>query len=1159
VGIRFSNLRLRSVHQVFSLQSADLLFGKYKLISLLGRGGMGEVFLARGPQLKRPVVIKRILASMLSEADMLRAFLDETRIAARLRHPNIVRIDELGEVEGEWFVRMEYVEGAALSEVLKRAGRKGEHLPLEAVLSLGAGLASALDYAHHATDSDGRALSIVHRDVTPQNILLGRSGEVKLIDFGVARAEQRFLRTTPGLVKGKLPYMSPEQADGRRIDSRTDIFALGVCLWEALTGRRLFRGASQAETMQKIFACQVSPPSLYRAEVPPEVDALVLKALSKEASGRYKRAADLGEAIDTVAEQYALRSGTKAISTLIRELVPESGHAEGLSPDEEPTGALERPQDVVTRHERPGAAPPTWSSDAALTRVEEEPAPAAEVEEGQVPADQEGLIGRAAELADLHQLLGSGERLITLLGPGGVGKSRLAREAARQQLSTFRGRVWVADLSGAKTVESVCVGVSESLGVALPAAGSPVEAVGVLLTARRQCLVVLDNVEQLAKEIGAVITAWHGVAKDAQLLVCSRVALGVEAEKKYDVGPLPIDGSDAEDSDAMRLFLERVRTINPNFPTGRWARDMVRELVRRLDGMPLAIELAAAQMADAPLEALRETARLQSSTGGSGQFIAIDQAFEASWNQLTDEERGALAQCTVFSSGFAAGAALDVLRLPGNPGDAHREAVLAVLHRLRSKSLLRVSFPLKSDQARYGMYESIRARVLGRLPQEEVRAKKRHASWYLRLGETLGPAAEKGAAVLDLLTAERDNLMGAWEWWLAQGGDGVKQALRVLLALDALFLVRGPYGAHLSMLEAVLEKLKAPADRAPGLEARARVLLSRGRLKEAGADLESVLANSLPPEAEGRALAYLGSVRKAEGALPEAQALFERALTLLKDTKDVRMQGRVYANLGAVAQEQGRQDDAEDLSAAALKLHRLAQDRRFEGVTLSNLAVLQQARGEWAAAEESCTKAIAVHRELGNRRSEGIAVTNLADLERDRGVNARAMALYRRAVGVHREVGNRRFEAICLLNQSLLLMEQSSLEPAAESLEEALSLFHAVGDKRHAGLTLGARGAMRARRGEVGSAETDFRAAKDLLGEKDLAFSSAVDVYRAQVDMAEAEVLEAAKRSADATAKRQLAAARIEAVVKKGPQGSHAERFEHARMALRILNVWTRG
>ena len=1125
-----------------------MLFGKYKLISLLGRGGMGEVFLARGPQLKRPVVIKRILASMLSEPDMLRAFLDETRIAARLRHPNIVRIDELGEVEGEWFVRMEYVEGASLSEVLKRAGKVGEHLPVEAVLSIGAGLASALDYAHHATDPEGRALQIVHRDVTPQNVLLARNGEVKLIDFGVARAEQRFLRTTPGLVKGKLPYMSPEQAEGRRLDARSDIFALGVCMWEALTGRRLFRGDSQAETMQRLFACQVSPPSLYRPEVPPEVDALVLKALSREVSGRFKRAADLAEAIETVAEQYAMPSGAKAVAALTRELVPDAGRAQGLAPDEEPTAAFEPPAsgELVTRQERRGAKP-QWVSEVALTKVEDEAPPA---EEGQVPSDDQLLIGRAAELADLHQLLGSGERLITLLGPGGVGKSRLARETARQQLSIFRGRVWVAELSGAKTIESFCLAVSESLGVALPA-GSPVDAVGVLLMARRDCLLVLDNVEQLAQEITPVILAWHAAAKDARFLLCSRVALGTEPEKKYELGPLPIDGG--HESDAMRLFLERVRALNPNFPTGRWAREMVVELVRRLDGMPLAIELAAAQMAAAPLESLRETARLQSSTGGSGQFVAIDQAFEASWGQLSEEERAALSQCTVFSSGFAAGAALDVLRLPGRPGDAHREAVLQVLHRLRSKSLLRVSFPHKSDQARYGMYESIRARVVGRLPQEEDRARKRHANWYLRFGETLGPAAEKGAAVLDLLTAERDNLMAAWEWWLGQGCDGAKQALRVVLALDALFLVRGPYGAHLSMLDSVLQKLKDPVDRAPGLEARARVLLSRGRLKEAGADLESVLSRKLEPAVEGRALAYLASVRKQEGALPEAQELYERALTLLKQTKDFRMQGRVFANLGAVAQEQGRLDDAEDLSAAALKLHRLAQDRRFEGVTLSNLAVLQQARGEWAAAEASCTNAIAVHRELGNRRSEGIAVTNFADLERDRGINARAMALYRRAVVMHREVGNRRFEGICLLNQSLLQLEQGTLDPAAESLDEALALFHAVGDKRHAGLTLGVRGALRARRGELGPAEGDFRGAKDLLGEKDLAFSSAVEVYRAQGELAEAEAQQAARRSAEAMKYRQAAAARIEAAVAKGPQGSLAERFEHVRMALRVL------
>ncbi|MFZ5439447.1 MAG: protein kinase domain-containing protein [Myxococcota bacterium] len=1121
-------------------------FGKYKLISLLGRGGMGEVFLARAPGLKRPVVIKRIIPAFVSDADMLRGFLDETRIAARLSHPHIVRIDELGEVDGEWFVRMEYVEGASLSQVLKRASKQGEKLPLEGVLSMGAALASALDYAHHAADAEGRPLHIVHRDVTPQNVLLGRTGAVKLIDFGVARAAQRFLRTSPGLIKGKLAYMSPEQAEGQPLDARSDLFALGICLWESLTGRRLFRGANAAETMAQLFACQVTPPSLFRPDVPPEVDALLLKTLAKEPAARFARGADLVEAIETIVEQYHLPSGSRAIAGFVRALVPEAGHAEGLAPDEEPTAALGAEQPATGKLVRASGAMPRWTDPSipfAEAELDEDATQA-----GDVPIDEDELIGRAAELADLHQLIGAGERFITLLGPGGVGKSRLAREVARQQTSAFHGRVWVVDVAGLRSVERLALAVSETLGVALPP-GAPLDAVGALLAGRRECLLVLDHVESCPAEVSAAMTAWLPVAKGAHFLLCSRVALGLEAEKQWEVAPLRLEGDGAVEGDATRLFMERVQRLNPNFPTGRWALELVRDLVRRLDGMPLAIELAAAQMADAP-QKLREAPR-----GRTGTFVALDQAFEASWQQLTADERAALAQCTVFVGGFTAAAALEVLELRSRPDTMKRDQVLQVLHRLRSKSLLRVSFSSHSELARYGMYESIRAKVVGRLPMEEDRARTRHAAWSLKLGETLGPAAERGTGVLDLLAAERGNLVSAWEWWLEQKPDGPKQALRVLLALDALFVVRGPYGEHLTMLDAVLAQLKTPDERAPALEARARVLLSRGRLQEAHADLDAVLANPLAPPAEGRALAYLGSVRKQEGSLPEARALFERALTLLSQGRDKRMQGRVYANLAALAQEQGRLDEAKDLSAAALQLHRQAQDRRFEGVTLTNLAVLQQTMGDWAAAEESCEKAIAVHRELGNRRSEAIAVTNLADIERDRGAQARAAALYRRAVTMHREVGNRRFEGICVLNHALLLLEQRQLDEAAELLDEALSLFHVVGDKRHAGLTHGARGALRAHRGVLGGAEQDFQSARGLLAEKDLAFAAAVEVYRARLDLAHAEATEQAQRRAETQQHRAAAAGRVDAAVASGPTGSQAERFEHVRMALRVLRA----
>lgn len=1110
---------------------------------------MGEVFLARAPGVPRPVVIKRILSTMVPDGDILRGFLDETRIAARLRHPHIIRIDELGEVEGEWYIRMEYVEGASLGQVMKAANKAGEYVSLGVCLYVAGCIASALEHAHQARDPEGRPLHVVHRDVTPHNVLLGRTGAVKLIDFGVARAEQRFQFTSPGLVKGKLAYMSPEQADGQKVDGRTDLFALGICLWESLTGRRLFRGDTVPETLQRLITCQVAPPSMYRADVPPEVDALCLKALAREPDGRFQRAADFVEAIDTVSDQYQLLNGARHLAALVRRLVPEAGHADGLSPDEEPTGQLdaEASRSEVTRHDRARPRPPSPPSDESSAEVEP-------VTEFRVPVVEEGsLIGRAGELADLHQLLGAGDRLVTLLGPGGVGKSRLAREAARQQAANYSGRVFFADATAARDLEGLCVTVAEALGAALPPGGNPVDGVSALLAARRRCLVVLDNVEHLQDAAGEAVTAWLEAARGARFLVGSRVALEVNAEKTYEVGPLRLDGTDDAESDAASLFLERALQANPRFPGGKWARDAVRELVKKLDGMPLAIELAAAQMADAPLEALRE--HLHDTSEKSRSMRGVDEAFEASWDMLTPGERAALAQCTVFTGGFTAEAAVRVLRVPGRPG-VDTEGVLQALHKLRSKSLVRVTYAATSDSPRYVMYESLRSRVVGRLPEEEQKARRRHAEWFLRFGETLGEEAEKGGAVLDVLATERENLVAAWRWWLSQGKDGARQALRVLLALDAFFVVRGPYGAQRTMLDTTLGQLDSPEDRVPGLEARARVLLSRGRPAEAAADLEAVLSTATDPAARARALAYLGSVRKQEGSLVEAEVLFERALRDLRKVRDERMQGRVQANLGAIAQEKGRLDDAQDLYAAALELHKKSGDRRFEGVTLSNLATLQQIRGAWNEAEASLTRAIAVHRELGNRRSEGIALTNLGDLERDRGAGARAIAVYRRAVPINQEVGNRRFEGICLLNHALLLLEERDVA-AGELLDEALSLFLAVGDKRHAGLAYGARGAMRAWARQSGAAEDLDAAATTLGAGGDVAFAAAVDVYGAQLDLSKAAELDGKGLEALAAKARAQATARIESAVKSEPGGSRAERFEHVRMALRVLKAWS--
>ena len=275
-------------------------FGKYDLLKRIGAGGMGEVFLARTRESPDLVVVKRILPHLTENARFLRLFLDEARIAARLVHPNIARILELGEAEGSWFVAMEYVPGRDLRDLLRRMKEREELTPVEVALRIGVEVAAGLDYAHRATDNVGKPLKIVHRDVSPHNILISRYGDVKLIDFGVAKAANKSMHTATGILKGKFPYMAPEQANAKRVDPRTDVFALGIVLWELLTVRHLFRGKSDAATLKKVRACEVGAPSEAVPQIPKSVDKLLLRALEKEPRRRYPNARAFGEAIQEV-------------------------------------------------------------------------------------------------------------------------------------------------------------------------------------------------------------------------------------------------------------------------------------------------------------------------------------------------------------------------------------------------------------------------------------------------------------------------------------------------------------------------------------------------------------------------------------------------------------------------------------------------------------------------------------------------------------------------------------------------------------------------------------------------------------------------------------------------------------------------------------------
>jgi len=246
------------------------------------------------------VVLKRILPHLSSNPKFVKMFLAEARVSALLHHPAIVQVNDLGEVNGEYFLAMEYVDGLDLVSVLRTASETERPMPPGVACHVALALADALAYAHALAGPDGRPLEIVHRDVSPSNVMVTAQGAVKLLDFGIARVagQARDEQTRTGTLKGKISYMSPEQADGRKnIDRRSDVFALGIVLWECLTAQRLFRGEDDMETLRLIRECQVWPPSSVRPEIDPALDAVVMKMLGRTPESRYQTCDEVAAAL----------------------------------------------------------------------------------------------------------------------------------------------------------------------------------------------------------------------------------------------------------------------------------------------------------------------------------------------------------------------------------------------------------------------------------------------------------------------------------------------------------------------------------------------------------------------------------------------------------------------------------------------------------------------------------------------------------------------------------------------------------------------------------------------------------------------------------------------------------------------------------------------
>lgn len=315
---------------------------RYKIIEKIDAGGMAEVYKAKAVSVdgfEKIVAIKRILPSLCSRPKFVNMFLDEARLAMLLNHANIVQVFDVGRAQGTYFIVMEYVDGHNLRRIFQRLTEVGGRFPVPVAVFIATEALKGLAHAHERRDAQGNLLGIVHRDVSPPNILISRSGEVKLTDFGLAKAVTQVELTDPGIVKGKFAYLSPEAVDGRAVDHRSDIFSMGVVLWELLANRRLFLGRTEIETIELVQKAVVPPLTELNPEVTEELDKLVRRALHRDPRKRFPTAREMGDHLTAYLFSRGLKVTSYDLSEFVRSVF-EAKEVQEEGANEERIGAL---------------------------------------------------------------------------------------------------------------------------------------------------------------------------------------------------------------------------------------------------------------------------------------------------------------------------------------------------------------------------------------------------------------------------------------------------------------------------------------------------------------------------------------------------------------------------------------------------------------------------------------------------------------------------------------------------------------------------------------------------------------------------------------------------------------------------------------------------
>jgi predicted ATPase len=692
-----------------------------------------------------------------------------------------------------------------------------------------------------------------------------------------------------------------------------------------------------------------------------------------------------------------------------------------------------------------------------------------------VPAPTSAFVGRTDELATLAGLVADGPRLITILGPPGIGKTRLAVEYASRRTAS----AWFADLCDSYSAGDVLRVVAETLDVGLGPDVPREEIIDRIsrVLGRSPSLLVLDNFEQVVDRASGEVTALLAHCPSTRFIVTSRERLHLDGEHCISLEELPA-------SDAVAMLLERARAVRHDWGG---ADEVIDAIAAQLDGNPLAIELAAGRASllgpQALLDGLQHRFRLLAKAGRatSPRQATLYAAIDWSWSLLSDWERSALMQCSVFRGGFSVEAASVVVDLADNDAAPW---VVDWLQALTDKSLLRSSTD-PSAQTRFSLYESIREFVETQLDRsgKARRVTGRHREYYLDLVDGLTDAARGrlGAQSLRILALEANNLRAIHR---RSVGVDPNATIRSALALDELLAVRGPFEERSELLDAAVDAAVTARDQALTRLARAHVHHVRRDVDAAHADLQVALGatstRALQP-IHGEVLAAFAQFSAELHELDEAVRFAGEALEVARATGHARLEAVATNVLGRVACEREQFDEALVYNESARDLGHEAADWRVALSATSNLGYIARARGQFDDAEHAYQGALAIAREHEDRAKTALILQNLGALESSRGRLLSARTYQAESAQLHRACGSRLLLAKSLGNLGIVKVATGDLDEARAHLEEALAMVGPLADARAEGLIRGNLGICLAQIGDLDRAAHMLTAAVALL------------------------------------------------------------------------------